>query len=217
MLPCACDGLEQCFDAQRATRELQQYRQRGAIASTQRLIALLQREALADMTLLDIGGGVGAIQHALLQAGMRNSLDVDASTAYLAAAREEADRLGLTERSQFLHGNFVELAPSIPVADVVTLDRVICCFADMPALVGLSAARATMWYGIVIPRDTWWMQGLQTIRNDMKRLTRAPLQFYLHPTQAIDGILREQGLRPHVSYSQGMWQVMLYRRRRRPS
>jgi SAM-dependent methyltransferase len=217
MLPCACDGLEQCFDAQRATRELQQYRQRGAIASTQRLIALLQREALADMTLLDIGGGVGAIQHALLQAGMRNSLDVDASTAYLAAAREEADRLGLTERSQFLHGNFVELAPSIPVADVVTLDRVICCFADMPALVGLSAARATMWYGIVIPRDTWWMQGLQTIRNGMKRLTRAPLQFYLHPIQAIDGILREQGLRPHVSYSQGMWQVMLYRRRRRPS
>src|SRR5262249_4126018 len=153
---CQCEGIEQCFGTERVTKELQRYRHQGAIKSTRLLITLLQNESEPGMTLLDIGGGIGAIQHALLQQGLSQSLDVDASAAYLTAAQEEARQRGLAEQARFVHGNFVDLAPTIAPADVVTLDRVICCFDDMPALVGLSAARARKWYGIVIPRDTWW-------------------------------------------------------------
>ncbi len=93
------------------------------------------------MALLDIGGGVGAIAHALLQVGARQATDIDASTAYLAAARDEAARRGLVDRMSFQHGDFVALAPTLPATDIVTLDRVICCYDNMPELVSLSAAR----------------------------------------------------------------------------
>jgi hypothetical protein len=54
----------------------------------------------------------------------------------------------------FQYGDFVALAPALSAADVVTLDRVICCYDDMPALVGRSAALAERLYGVVYPRDT---------------------------------------------------------------
>ncbi len=40
-------------------------------------------------------------------------------------------------------GDFVEVAGSIQPADIVTLDRVICCYPDVERLVGLSSQRAT--------------------------------------------------------------------------
>jgi magnesium-protoporphyrin O-methyltransferase len=209
---CSCEGLEQCFGTQRAIRELMDYRKHGTIKTTRLLIEALLAEPISGMTLLDIGGGLGAIQHALLQAGVSQSLDVDASSAYLATAREEAERLGLKDRMRFVHGNFVEVAPSVPVADLVTLDRVICCFDDMPALVGLSAARSAKFYGVVIPRDTWWMQFLQQGRNLFRAITRTSIRFYVHPTKAIDAVVHDQGLERHVSRIVGMWQVIIYAR-----
>ena len=77
---------------------------------------------------------------------------MEASAAYLAAAREETARRGHTDRLKAHHGDFVALAPEIPSADIVTLDRVICCYRDMPALVAQSAARARKLYGVVYPR-----------------------------------------------------------------
>ncbi|UCC73007.1 MAG: methyltransferase domain-containing protein [Gemmatimonadota bacterium] len=78
-------------------------------------------------TLLDIGGGVGVIQHELLDAGARGATGVEAVPRYLAAARGEAERRGHAERVDLVLGDFVELAGAIEPADMVTLDRVICC------------------------------------------------------------------------------------------
>ena len=59
---------------------------------------------------------------------------LDGSTAHLAAAREETERRGHVRRVEFVHGDFVDLASAIPAADVVTLDRVICCYHEMERL-----------------------------------------------------------------------------------
>jgi SAM-dependent methyltransferase len=185
----------------------------GAPQAISLLISALQAQRLDGMTLLDIGGGIGAIPLALLQSGVTEALDVDASAAYLDVARAEAERLGLAERLRFLHGNLVEMAVTIDPADVVTLDRVICCFDDMPALVGASAARAKQFYGLVFPRDTWWMRLYGRLRNSLFALTRTPLRFYVHATTAVDAVARAEGLERCSSQHVGAWQVVLYARR----
>lgn len=212
MAHCQCEGIERCFGTERVTQELANYRKRGAAKATRLLIEALQTEPLEGLTLLDIGGGVGAIAHAVLPAGVSQALDVDASTAYLAAAREEAERRGLSERMRFTHGNFIELAPTILAADLVTLDRVICCFDDMPALVGLSAARAKRLYGLVYPRDTWWMRLYNRARRVLSGMRRTPMRFYVHSTTAVDAVVRAQGLERRTSREAGVWQVVLYAR-----
>ncbi len=91
MSHCQCDGIERCFNVQRITKELARYRQRGPAKNTrllvEALLAELQAQGIEGRTLLDIGGGIGAIPHLLLEDGMRQAMVVEASAAYLAGGR----------------------------------------------------------------------------------------------------------------------------------
>jgi magnesium-protoporphyrin O-methyltransferase len=212
MSSCQCSGIERCFTPQRVTNELERYRKRGPAKSTRLLVDALREQGIEGLTLLDIGGGVGAIIHALLQAGAREATDVDASSAYLTVAQEEAQRRGLAERISFQHGDFVALAATLPRADMVTLDRVICCYDDMPALVRLSAARAEKFYGVVYPRDTWWTRLFIRVQNVFMRTMRAPMRFFVHPSASVEAIVRAQGLERRFYRTAGPWQVVVYAR-----
>jgi hypothetical protein len=212
MTRCQCDGIERCFNPRRVTSELERYRKRGLAKSSRLLVEALREQGVEGLTLLDIGGGVGAVIHALLQAGARQATDVDASAAYLSVAQNEAERRGLAERISFEHGDFVALAPTLPAAGIVTLDRVICCYDDMPALVGLSAARAQKLYGVVYPRDTWWIRLFMRVQNVIMRAMRAPMRFFVHPTAAVEVAIRAQGLERRFYRTAGPWQVVVYAR-----
>jgi magnesium-protoporphyrin O-methyltransferase len=207
-----CRSYEACFDQATARQELQSYRRKGPSKTTRNLLDLLKRAGIEKLTLLDIGGGIGAIQHELLRAGADSAVQVDASTAYLEASKTEAERLGHRERAAYFHGDFVALAPQLEPADVVTLDRVICCYHDMPALVGLSAARAKKLYGLVFPRDSWWIKLALPVVNFLLRLRREPFRIFIHPTAAVDAVVRGQGLALQAHRKFFIWQVMVYQR-----
>jgi magnesium-protoporphyrin O-methyltransferase len=134
----------------------------------------------------------------------------DASAAYLAVA--EAERRGLAECSSFHHGDFVALAPSLPAADIVPLDRVICCYDDMPALVGGSAALAEQLYGVVYPRDTWWFRLITWSRSVIVQVRREPMRFFVYPTVVVDATIRAHGLEQRFRQTSGPWQVVVYAR-----
>ena len=205
-----CQGIEQEFNRKHALEKLKQYRKKGAADTTRQLIAALREDGVDGMTLLDIGGGVGAIQHALLKAGISRAADVDASPAYLEVARQEAQRHGFAGRVSFYPGHVMDVAPVLPPTDIVTLDRVICCYDDMQALVSLSVRRARRLYGLVYPRDTWWVKLLLPIGNLYLRLRRSPFRVFAHPTQAVDAIVRGQGFHQKFYRKMGFWQVVVY-------
>jgi len=209
---CQCQGIEELFSQQYVTRELSRYHTRGPDKTTRMLTEAIKEKGVDGSTLLDIGGGVGAIQHELLGAGVQEVTSVEASSTYLTAARAEAQRRGLAERVSFYHGNFVDLAADIAPADIVTLDRVICCYPDMEKLVGLSAARARKLYGLVYPRDTWWVKIGLALENFVFRLRRSHYRAYSHPTRAVETLVNKYGFKRR-SYRQTLfWQVVVYTR-----
>src|SRR5690348_6085086 len=108
-----CRGIENMFGRRRAEQQVARYRRRGPNKTTRMLIEALKAEGVGGLTLLDIGGGIGAIQLALLKAGVSNASDIDASTAYLAIAQFEAKREGLGERIEYHFGNFTDLAADV--------------------------------------------------------------------------------------------------------
>jgi magnesium-protoporphyrin O-methyltransferase len=176
------------------------------------LLDALRAEGVAGLTLLDIGGGIGAIGLELLKAGVAAATEVEASLAYVAAARDEAARQGVGDRYACRAGDFVALADDLPAAGIVTLDRVICCYPDMPALVGQSAAKAARLYGAVYPRDVWWVRAIRIAANVGLRATRNPLRLFVHPTAAVDTVIRGGGLVPRFHRDAGYWQVVVYAR-----
>ena len=68
------------------------------------------------MTLLDIGGGLGGIQHALLDCGAVQATHVDASSAYLRAAQEEANQRSLGGNIYFQLGGFCRYRGAYPTS-----------------------------------------------------------------------------------------------------
>jgi SAM-dependent methyltransferase len=207
-----CQGLEREFDSSTARSDLRRYRRRGPLPSTALLLSALRRHGVGGATLLDIGGGVGAIHHELLDAGAVRAIHVDASGAYLEAAREEARQRRHEARVRFLYGDFTDLAPEVPECDVVTLDRVICCYPDMPRLVSLSARRARRLLGLVFPRENWWVRPLFPLANTWFRLRRCPFRVYLHPGSAVVEVARAEGLRPVFRGHTAIWQVLVFAR-----
>ncbi len=207
-----CASVEEHFNQNYVAKELQLYRNDGPEKTTQVLIDALLAEGVSDMTLLDIGGGVGAIQHELLRAGVSSCINVEASSAYIEAAKEEAQRQGHVESIKHQYGNFVDLAADIPQCDIVTLDRVICCYPDVEELVEKSSTLARKLYGLVYPLNNWWVRSLGVLENLTYRLHRSSFRYFVHPTEEVEDIVRRNGF-VRIFYREiDKWQIVVYGR-----
>ena len=209
---CGCDGFASIFDEATARRDRDRYHRDGPDRTTRLLLELLTPYRSSGSSVLDIGGGIGIVDLELLRAGAGHATLVDASTAYLAVARDEASRAGLLDRIDFVEGDFVRRAASIDRADVVTLDRVICCYPDMEALVAESAGRAKTAYGIVLPRDRRGARWAIALNNAWYRIRRKAYGGFIHPTARVDEIAAANGLRLRAERHTWIWRVAVYDR-----
>jgi magnesium-protoporphyrin O-methyltransferase len=201
------------YSERMAASDLRRYRDKGPRPWTRTLIEALKTEGVEGATLLDIGGGIGVIQHELLGAGAAHATSVEASAACLAAAREESERRGYGGRVTYRHGDFVELAESVPSADIVTLDRVVNVYPHVDELVGLSAEHAQRLYGLVLPRDTRVVRLSIFAINLVQRLRRQRVRAAVVPIDDIERVVRDKGLTPRFSQDVGpVWQVAVYGR-----
>ena len=206
--PCSC-GVN-TFSTKAAEDDLRSYRRNGAGRATRSLIDAIRGQGIEGASLLDVGGGVGAIQLELLEAGLATAESVDASEGYVAVARAEAARRGLADRTSHRLGTLSELADAVGPADVVTLDKVVCCNADLPLLLGDVVLRARRMIGLVYPRDRWWNGIAAAALAAWGRLTRDSTRWYLHPEAEVDGILRSAGFERRDVDRTFIWQVALY-------
>jgi len=209
---CGCDAFASVFDRRTADRDRDRYRRNGPDPTTRYLLDLVRPYAATGSTLLDIGGGIGEVDRALLRAGAGHAVLVDASAAYLDVARQEARTAGVLDRMDFVEGDFVRRADAIDGADIVTLDRVICCYPDMERLVALSTARAGTAYGIVLPRDRRSTRIAMAAMNLWYRLRRRAYRFHVHPTARVDAIVADAGLHARAERRTWIWRVVVYDR-----
>ncbi len=131
------------FNPKKADRDLRRYQRHGPDATTRTLLSELRRWPLRGLHLLDVGGGIGVIAMELASAGLASVTLADASAGYLEVARRHLASRDASLPAQFILGDFATTAGSLPDADVVTLDRVVCCYPDVEALLrGASALRS---------------------------------------------------------------------------
>lgn len=210
--PGCCRPRYAVFDDRTVADELSVYRRKGPDAQSRELVTILQREGLQGATAVDIGAGIGAIGHALVAAGVSQLTDVDGSPAYLAAARDEATRLGTADRWRFMEGDYVTLADDIGPAEVVTLGRVLCCYEDWRGLVEASTPRTGRLYGVVYPVSRWWIRAAVTLVNTVSGLFSQRSRLYVHPDRLVDAAIRAAGFEPIHLRKGILWQTAVYRR-----
>jgi magnesium-protoporphyrin O-methyltransferase len=209
---CGCDDFASIFDRRTAERDRDRFRRSGPDRSTRMLLDMIRPHAGHGSTILDVGGGIGIVDHELLRAGAGHATLVEGSPAYLDVARQEARRANLLDRIEFVEGDFVRRAAELDPADVVTLDRVVCCYPDAERLVGSSAALARHLYGLVLPRDRWIIRVGVRLVNIVVRLRRKGYRAYAHSNRWIDRLVADRGLRPRSEATTFFWRVVVYER-----
>ena len=207
--PCSC-GCPNTFSTKDADDDLARYLKQGPDRTTRALIDAIVAEGVEGATLLDIGGGIGAIPLELLASGAARATTVDATEAYVAVARAEAERRGYGDRTTGRAGTFEDIASDIEPADIVTLDRVVCCDPNLAGLLESAAGRARRMVGLVYPRGTWWNRLGARLMNGFAWLTRDRTRAYLHAPADIDRILTAAGFRRREVDRTLVWQVALY-------
>jgi SAM-dependent methyltransferase len=196
---CSCcafgNTADQHFDAKKVAKELAQYRRKGPGPTTRGLRDGFLSAGLREGTLLDIGGGLGILSLELLDAGFSRAVVVDASSAYLAAASEEAIRRGLSGTTEFVHGDFLAVADNLEPSSAVTLDRVVCCYPLYEPLLKQALELARTGFAMSYPRDRWFVRLGVWLENALRRRSGNTFRTFVHPPPEMMHIVERAGFR----------------------
>ena len=187
---CRPSAYERFFSAKQAERDARRYRQRG-LGGTSREVVELAGD-VSGATVLEVGGGVGAIELELLAAGAERATNVELSGSY----EEEAGKLlaerGLRERVDRRVADFA--TEPVEPHDVVVMHRVVCCYPDVDRLVGVAAAHARRRLVLTYPRERPWTRIGVAMVNFFLRLTRSDFRAFVHPVARMTAAARREGL-----------------------
>jgi hypothetical protein len=163
-------------------------------------------------TLLEIGGGIGDLQLELLKTGAARATNVELATQYEGVASELIHDRGLDGRVERRLGDFVREADTIPGADVVVMNRVVCCYPDADALVGAAADHARRFLVMTFPVDRWWTRLGLALGNICFAMRSDGFRAYVHSTSAVLATAQRHGMRP-IEHSRGfIWQLIALER-----
>jgi SAM-dependent methyltransferase len=204
---CGPRGVE-IFDERQARRDLASYRRRGLDRAARRLVGAVA----SNGDVLEIGGGIGAIELELLRRGAARATNVELSPAYEPYARELLDAAGLVGRVDRRVGDVVEQPELAVPADVVVMHRVVCCYPNMPALVGIAADKARCVLALTYPRDTWWTRLGSRAVNLFMRLTGNEYRSFIHRPAEIRDTATSRGLKPTLHHAGVLWQLATFER-----
>ena len=156
---------------------------------------------------LEIGGGLGTIGSELLAAGAAESEVVELVPAWEPYALELARERGFQEHTSFRVVDILERPDEVGPADVVILNRVVCCTPDGIALTGEAASHARRTLVLSFPRDVLWVRALIRGLNAGMWMLRRSYRAFVHPPAALLAAAESAGLRPATGGRRGLvWQ-----------
>lgn len=208
-----CCGANLQFDLKNAKKDLKRYLKKGPRKPTQLLVEALRSERLVNLSLLDIGGGVGIIPLELLPNGISKVTDVDASEGYIEVAKSEAKKRKLIEHICYELGDFVDVQEHLEKYDIVTLDKVICCYPHLGQLLKTSLSKATTYYGLVYPQANFLSYLVVWFLNLLLKLRGNSFRTFIHSPALIDTTITDAGFKKIASSKTLLsWQIDLYKK-----
>jgi len=207
---CSHGGYERIFGAKQARKDLRRYRRRGLARDARAAVDFLRSRGVEGATVLEAGGGIGAVEVELLEAGAARAVNVEFSREYEDAARELLAERGLEERVERRFGDFTVL--DLEPADAVVMCRVVCCYPDYERLVGTAAGRGRRLLVFTHPPDGPLSRAVARVGNLLLRLGRQQFRMYAHPVPAMRAVAERQGFRHVAAVHRPIWSVECFER-----
>ena len=153
-----------------------------------------------------------------LTRGASHATGIDLAPGGIEQARRLAEERGLADRAAFTVGDGAEVP--LPRHDVVTLNRVLCCYPKVDRLLANTLGAAGDLFAYTAPVDRGAV-GLfnrisVAISNRWFRLRREKFrgfQAFVHDLDAVDRVIASEGFRPvHRSRQRLAWNLAVFAR-----
>ena len=209
---CRPGDYDKLFDEKNARAKAREYARKGLNDDARRIVDFVRGRLSPGYSVLEVGGGVGAIQLELLRDGAGRAVNVELATHYETVAAELIRERGLGERVDRRLGDFVRESGTIADADVVVMQRVVCCYPDADALVGAAADHARRLLLLTFPVERWWIRVGLAAENALFRLRGSTFRSFVHSTAAVLAIAQRHGMRVAEHHRGLIWQVVALER-----
>jgi len=209
---CRAAPCEELFDERLAGWYLRSYQRHGVGALERKMLATLGPADIREKRVLEIGGGVGAIQAELLKQGASTGEVIELVGAYRHFAEKLAAWAGVAGSSTFRVADVLADQGAVEPAGVVVLNRVVCCSAEGLDLVGVAARLTEGTLLLSFPKSTALARFAQRAQHWLARLTRHQFRFYVRPGPAIRAAAENAGLEFVAGGGGLLWEYQAFRR-----
>lgn len=204
---CCARDYERIFGRRTAARDARRFRRRGLRGSSRDVVALAGD--VRSSTVLEVGGGVGAIELELLAEGARRTTNVELSPHYEKHASELAAERGVADLMERRVADFVQEAADIPAHDIVVMHRVVCCYPDVEALVGAAATHARTRMVLTFPQERRLIRAAVRVVDAVMRVGGSSFRVYVHPYERI--VAAATGMQPVERRRRGLvWETAAF-------
>jgi 2-polyprenyl-3-methyl-5-hydroxy-6-metoxy-1,4-benzoquinol methylase len=204
---CNARGCDDFFGSRFARRMAKRYRRRGLDQTARQIVGFLESRGVGGASVLEIGGGLGEIQLELLKRGATRTTNLELSPAYEGEAIRLARESALERRvERRLHDIAVD-PEGVEPADIVVLNRVVCCYPDYERLLAAAADHARRLLVFSHPPRNRLARLVVAIQNAGFRLRGREFRVFTHPPEAMIAVLQQRGLRHTFTHHQRIWRV----------
>jgi hypothetical protein len=205
-------GYEKLFGERTARRDVDRYRRKGLDETARVMVDFLQERSLEGSTVLEIGGGVGAIEKEVIHAGAERAVNVELSRYYEVIALELWREAGVDDRAEYLVADVATDGKDVGPADAVIMHRVVCCYGDYDALIGAAARRSRRYLVMSFPRERVLSKAVVAAINLFARLLRWEHRSYVHPVAELIAAAERRGLLAVSEHRALVWQMVAFER-----
>lgn len=186
------------------------YRRKGLDSNQLQIVDALESLGLDGASLLEVGCGVGALHHTLLEKGAATALGVDLAPAVLELAASRARELQLDRRTEYRAGDFVEISDALGTADVTVMDKVVCCYPAAGELMEAAMACTRRAIALTYPRKHFLGEAFNHLWNFGFWLFRSDFRGYIHDPAIIQQSIEARGFHRVFNRDSAMWHTQVY-------
>ncbi|MEX0984713.1 MAG: methyltransferase domain-containing protein [Actinomycetota bacterium] len=207
-----------CFDGWAKAGAKRARRKGTAAAVTASLLAALEHAGLRGRSLLDVGCGTGDLALGAIERGAERATGVDLGAGAIESARSLARERDVSDRATFEVGDGSIL--DLPHADVVVLNRVLCCFPDASALLANTLPAAGQVFALTAPVDHGAIGAYNRVMARLGNVWYAArdakyrgFRVTIHDLTDADARIRGAGFRPSArERHRVVWDLRVYER-----
>lgn len=181
---CDPSGYGRFFDDKEARRRRRAYERKGLDPMARKLVDHLAGAGIEGSSVIEVGGGVGGLHAELIAAGAVSAVNVELSGGYETQAGRLLETKGIADRVERRIGDFTDLAAGLS-ADIVVMNRVVCCYPFMERLMGAALASARRHLALTFPRSNPVSRAVSKIGNAYCRMRHVDFQSFIHDPEAI--------------------------------